>query len=148
MSSLYFDFPWMGELDEVHRQLDRAFGSTGLSSLRAQRRGSFPALNIGSTDTAVEVVAFLPGVDPSKLELTIDKGVLSLSGERTGAVVDSASQHYAQERFSGRFRRTVELPQNVDASKVDARYTDGCLHITVGKELPSTPKSISIQRGE
>jgi HSP20 family protein len=146
VNSLYLDFPLLGEIDSLQRAVDQMLGST--SSLRAERRGSFPALNIGSSEKSVEILAFLPGVDPSSLEVTTDKGVLALSGERQTPQINEGAKRYAQERFSGTFRRTVELPQNVDSSKVTARYRNGCLRITVAKEEPSAPKTISVQRGE
>ncbi len=65
MNSLYLDFPLLSEIDQLQRHVDQLFG--GASSLRAERRGSFPALNIASTDKSVELIAFAPGVDPAKL---------------------------------------------------------------------------------
>lgn len=146
MNSLYFDFPLLSEIDQLQRQVDQLIG--GASSLRAERRGSFPALNIASTDKAVELIAFVPGVDPAKLEVTVDKSLLTLTGERHQLPLDSGAKRYAQERFAGRFRRTIELPNNIDSSKVDARYVDGCLRVSIAKEEPTSPKTISIQRGE
>jgi HSP20 family protein len=145
MESLYLDFPLLGELGQLQRRVDELFGGT--SSLRAERRGTFPALNIGFTEKSVEILAFVPGIDPSSLEVTTDKGVLALSGERRAIPVPDGGKRYAQERFAGSFRRTVELPQNVDSSKVTARYLNGCLRISLAKEEPSPPKSISIQHG-
>jgi len=146
MNSFYLDFPLLGEIDQLHRHVEELFGGT--SSIRAERRGSFPALNIGTTEKSVEILAFVPGVDPASLEVTNDKGVLALSGERKAMHLPEGSRRYAQERFSGTFRRTIELPQNIDASNVTARYLNGCLRISVAKEEPSAPRSISIQHGE
>jgi HSP20 family protein len=146
MNSLYFDVPLLSEIDQLQRQVDQLFG--GGSSLRAERRGSFPALNIASTDKSVEIIAFVPGVNPADLEVTVDKSLLTLTGERPQPSLDAGAKRYAQERFAGKFRRTVELPNNIDSSKVDARYVDGCLRVSIAKEEPSSPKTISIQRGE
>jgi HSP20 family protein len=146
MNSLFLDFPLPSEIDQLQRQMDQFFGGT--SSLRAERRGSFPALNIASTEKSVELIAFVPGVDPAKLEVTVDKALLTLSGERTQVPMEATVKRYAQERFSGKFRRTVELPKNVDSSQVDARYVDGCLRVSIAKAEPTAPKMISIQRGE
>ena len=146
MNSLYFDFPLLGEIDQLQRHVDQLM--SGASSVRAERPGSFPALNVGATDKSVEIIAFVPGVDPSKLEVSVDKSLLTLAGERVLASFDASTKRYAHERFSGKFRRTIELPQSVDASKVAARYVHGCLRISVAKEEPSKPKAISIQHGE
>jgi HSP20 family protein len=72
---------------------------------------------------------------------------LTLTGERVQPSLDANTKRYAQERFNGKFRRTVELPANIDSSKVDARYVDGCLRISIAKEEPTSPKAISIQHG-
>lgn len=52
---------------------------------------------------------------------------------------------YAQERFVGTFRRVVELPQGADPDKVQARYSNGCLSISVGKREASKPRAIAVQ---
>ena len=52
---------------------------------------------------------------------------------------------YAQERFTGTFRRVIELPQTADPDKVQARYENGCLTITIGKRESSKPRAISVQ---
>lgn len=52
---------------------------------------------------------------------------------------------YADERFTGAFRRVIELPQDVDPDKVNARYVNGCLTISVGKSEASKPRQITVQ---
>ena len=144
MNNPFLDFPLSSEIDQLQRQVDQLFN--GASSLRAERRGAFPALNIASTEKSVELIAFVPGVDPANLEVTIDKTLLTLSGERQQVPIEAGSKRYAQERFSGKFRRTVELPKSIDPSRVDARYVDGCLRVSIAKQEPTAPKTISIQR--
>lgn len=146
MSDLYFGSDLLGDLDRVQRQMSTLFGNLP-SSLRSSRADAFPRLNIGSTDDSIEIVAFLPGVDASALEVTVDKGTLTISGERKPleASAEGETRTYAKERFSGTFRRVIELPQNADADKVEARFADGCLAITVGKREASKPRAITIQ---
>lgn len=144
MNAFYMDLPVFEDVDRLQRQVE-ALLTGGLSSVRAERSGNFPAINIGSTEKSVEIIAFVPGVDAKTLNLTIDKGLLSLVGERKPLEMNSGAKRYAHERFSGSFRRVIELPQNVDSSSVEARYSDGCVRISIAKEEPSAPKSISIQ---
>ena len=106
-----------------------------------------PAINVGSTPASVEIYAFAPGLDPSKLDVQIDRGVLTLSGERQDAL-PSGDEHqavYASERFSGRFRRTVSLPEDIDADRVTANYRDGVLHISVSRRASAQPKRVEIK---
>ena len=134
-------------LADIERQLDRAFGLHDWpSSIRAVARGSFPALNMGTTEAAVEIYAFAPGLDPATIEVSVDKGLLTLSGER-GATMPEASEKvavYASERFTGPFKRVVSLPQDVDTDKVDASYRNGVLKVIVPKRESRKPRRIEI----
>jgi HSP20 family protein len=144
MNELYFGVPIFAEVDRLQQQLDTLFGAFP-SSIRSRQLESFPAINIGSTDKSVEIVAFAPGIDPNALNVTVDNGVLTLSGERAPLrETGEGSRTYAQERYAGAFRRVVELPQNVDPNKVTARYVNGCLTISIGKAEASMPKAITI----
>jgi HSP20 family protein len=146
MSDYYFGTDLFAELDRLQRHMSSRFGAFP-SSIRSSRLGAFPSLNIGVTDDAIEIVAFAPGIDPSRLELSIDKGLLTIAGERPSArtASDEGARAYAQERFNGTFRRVVELPQQADPDNVQARYVDGCLLITVGKREASKPRAITVQ---
>jgi HSP20 family protein len=145
MSDPYFGNDLLGEIDRLQRQMSTLFG-TRPSSLRSTRAGTFPQLNIGSTDDSIEIVAFAPGVDPASLEVTVDKGLLTIAGERkTTEAAGGETRTYAKERFHGTFRRVIELPQNADPEKVEARYSNGALAISVGKREASKPRAITIQ---
>jgi HSP20 family protein len=150
MSDLYFGTDLFSEFDRLQRQMGQLFGGFP-SSIRAGRLGAFPHVNIGTTDDSVEIVVFAPGVDPAALDVSIDKGLLTISGERKPAQAGNDdktrddTRTYAQERFTGSFRRVIELPQNADPDKVQARYTNGCLSISVGKRESSKPRAITVQ---
>jgi HSP20 family protein len=146
MSDLYFGTDLFNELDRLQRQMSGLFGAAP-SSLRSNRASTFPPINVGTTDESFEIVAFIPGVDPSKLEVSVDKGLLSVSGERSPeqSELPEGIRQYARERFAGQFRRVIELPQQADPNKVQARYVDGCLLITVGKREASKARTVTIQ---
>ncbi len=140
-------FAEFDRLQRLQQQLDQSFRlASAPSSIRAIARGTFPAVNVGSTADTFEVVAFAPGIDPKSLQLSIDKGLLIIVGERMSEVPgDSESTSiYAQERFTGPFRRVVTLPEDADAARVDATYRDGCLRISVRKLESSKPRQIHV----
>jgi HSP20 family protein len=135
------------DLDAFQRQLGRMFSNDWPSSIRATTRGAFPAINMGTNEEAVEIYAFAPGLDPAKLEVNIEKGLLVISGEREGEVPPSSEKLtvYAQERFDGSFKRVVSLPEEVDSSRIQATYRDGVLRIVVPKREAMKPRRIPVQ---
>lgn len=136
------------ELDALQGQVERAFGGRGWpSSIRASAHGAFPAINMGVTVDAVEIYAFAPGMDPAKFDVSIDKGLLTISGERPADIPqdDENVSVYADERFSGAFRRVVSLPEDADAGKVEAAYRDGVLKIVIPKRESSKPRRIDVK---
>ncbi len=145
MSDFYFGTDLFGEFDRLQRQMASLFGGFP-SSIRAMQLSTFPHVNIGSTDDSIEIVAFAPGLDPSKIEVSIDKGLLTISGERQSLLPTAGEETriYAQERFAGTFRRVIELPQAADPDNVQARYENGCLMITVGKRESSKPRVVAV----
>lgn len=146
MSDLYFGTDLFSEFDRLQQQMAQLFGGFP-SSIRAGRLGAFPQINIGATDESIEIVAFAPGINATELDVSIDKGLLTISGERKSTQPDTGSdtRTYAQERFVGTFRRVIELPDTADPDKVQARYENGCLSISVGRRESSKPRAITIQ---
>jgi HSP20 family protein len=134
------------ELNRLQSVLDQVFRPAERSSIRSLSGTSFPVLNVGTTPESIEVMALAPGLDPKSLQLTVDRGVLTIAGERADAVpADSDGVNvYAQERFAGSFRRVVSLPEEADAGKVDATYRDGILRVTVAKHEASRPRRIEV----
>ncbi|MGG1948624.1 Hsp20/alpha crystallin family protein [Trinickia sp. NRRL B-1857] len=116
------------------------------TSLRSAQ-SFFPPINIGTTDDSIEIVVFAPGFDASQFDVSIDKGTLTIAGERKRpeAATREETRSYARERYMGAFRRVIELPQNANPDDVHAKYTDGCLSIRIGKQESSKPRSVTVQ---
>ena len=148
-SLLNYPSSLFGEFDRLRRELDDVFGVSGLpSSIRSVAAGSLPAINIGRTPTSVEVYAFAPGLDASKVDVTLDRGVLRISGERASALPDGErgkANVYARERSAGRFTRAIALPDDVDPGQVKAAYRDGVLQISIARREIAQPKRITVQ---
>ena len=146
--SLRFPGDVFAELDRLQQHFDQLFRpSSEPANIRALSRAGFPAINVGTTPDSIEVLAFAPGIDPKALQITIDKGLLVIAGERA-ATMPRAGQNgstvYAQERFSGAFRRVLTLPEDADPAQVNASYRDGLLRVTVAKRESSKPRQITI----
>ena len=147
---MYGSFRYAGdvfpELARLQQHLDEVFQAAVPANIRAPARGSFPAVNLGTSDETIEVLAFAPGVDAKDLQITVDRGVLTIAGERRTAPAkrSDAETVYAQERYSGSFRRVISLPEDADPTKVDAKLRDGMLHVTVHKRESSKPRQITV----
>ena len=152
-SMLNFPGSVFGEFERLRRELDDVFGAAGLpSSIRSVAPGTFPAINVGNTPNSVEVYAFAPGIDASKLDVTIDRGVLTISGERPSTLPGNGEGNtghrtsvYSRERVSGSFKRAIALPDDVDPARVNASYRDGVLNVSIARRESEQPRRIAIQ---
>ena len=150
-SLMRFPGDMFAEFEALQRQVEQLLGNRGWpSSIRAATRGAFPAINMGTTPEAIEIYAFAPGVDPSTLDVSVDKGLLTVSGERPGDVPQESEKVtvFAAERFSGAFKRVVSLPEDADASRVEAKYRDGVLRIVVPKREAAKPRRIEVKQAQ
>lgn len=137
-----------GEFERLRRELDDAFGVSALpSSIRSVAAGGLPAINVGRTPTSVEVYAFAPGLDASKIEVTLDRGVLRIAGERASALPPDRHDIsvYARERSAGAFTRAIALSDDLDPAHVNASYRDGVLAISIARREAVQPKRITVQ---
>ena len=98
------------QLDRLQREMQQSVDPN--PSIRGLTRG-FPALNVGGTAKTVDIYAFAPGVDPATLDVQLVKGMLTIAGERKVDAVPEKATLHIDERFAGRFRRVVSLPDDV-----------------------------------
>ncbi|ODV14249.1 MAG: heat-shock protein Hsp20 [Rubrivivax sp. SCN 70-15] len=132
------------ELDRLQREMQTAFDHS--PSIRGIGRGGYPALNVGSTPTSVEIYAFAPGMDPATIDVQLERGVLTIAGERKSQRPgeDAKTTLHVNERFEGRFRRVVSLPDDADPAAVSADYRDGVLHVSVKRRESAQPRRIEV----
>lgn len=141
-----FPRQFVPDLEHLQRELQAAADPS--PGIRGAGRGGYPALNVGSTPTSVEIFAYAPGMDPASIDVQLERGVLTVSGERpanTGGDSTERSTVHLDERFAGRFRRVVSLPDDVDPDAVQARYRDGVLHVSVQRRESSLPRRVAVQ---
>ena len=133
------------ELDRLQREMQQSFEFS--PSIRGIARRAYPALNVGTTPQTVEIYAFAPGLDPATLEVKLERGVLSIAGERKTELpaADRSTSVHVNERFAGRFHRVITLSDDLDPNAVQARYRDGTLHISIKRHEAAQPRRITIQ---
>lgn len=138
------------EMENLRREIDGAFKGLGVgaflepSFLPGVGLQRFPQINVAQDQDSVYVEVLVPGVDAKDLDLTVMRGVLTLSGERRD---ESGSQRtwHRRERGHGKFMRTVDLPCEVDADKVVAKFSNGVLLVTLPIQEKVKPKKITVK---
>ena len=109
-------------------------------------RTDFPAVNVWMGQDDAIVTTELPGIDPEKLDISVVKDVLKINGSREVEAAKEGESYYRQERSGGPFSRALQLPFQVDASKVEAKYEKGILQITLPRAEAEKPKKIVVKK--
>ncbi|QDZ02593.1 Hsp20/alpha crystallin family protein [Nitratireductor mangrovi] len=127
--------PFLSLHREVNRLFDdvfRDFGA-GLPSLGGAPSfgGHWPSVEVSDGDKDIKVTAEVPGLEEKDIEVLLDEGVLTLKGEKRSET-QSGDKHFS-ERFYGRFERRIPLGYEVQEDKVDARFRNGVLTVTLPK---------------
>jgi HSP20 family protein len=132
------------EVDRLQRQMQQVFEFS--PSIRGFARGGFPALNVGTSADSAEIYAFAPGLDPATIEVNLERGVLSIAGERKTDLPnwDAKASLHINERFAGRFHRVVTLADDLDPNSVQASYRDGVLHVSIRRSAAAQPRRINV----
>ena len=131
--------PW-GLLNRLNRDLE---GYLGNSSTEV---AYIPAVDVFEEKDRFVVKADLPGVNPEEIEVTAEKGVLSLRGERKTEKRENTEGYERLERVTGSFTRRFALPENVQADAIKATYTNGVLEVSIPKQPVVAAKRIAVQK--
>lgn len=133
--------PWepLPALGHLHRELFRQ-----LAGFPA-RQDRFPLFNLTSNTDEAVITAELPGVDPSNLEVTLSKGRLTVRGSfENHAPSGEGVVCHLQERPSGEFLRTIQLPFETEESAISASYQNGILNIRLPRAEKAKPRTIHV----
>ena len=139
--------------DEMNQLFSRAFGEQRgqgqgqLEGTGPRLRAWAPALDISEQKDAYVVSVELPGIKPEDLNITLEEGLLTLSGERHFTQESSDQQYHRVERRYGSFRRSITLPSQVQADAIEAHFEDGVLTVRVPKAEEARPRKIQVQLG-
>jgi len=134
--------PWTNLRDEINRLFDSSLGDVGQFPRLMSAWG--PALDLYEDKDELIVKVEVPGLKKEDIEVTLQEGTLTISGERKLDETRQEAQIHRTERFNGRFQRSIALPTLVAADKVKAAYVDGILTVTLPKADEIKPKQITI----
>ena len=138
--------PGFGELFNLRNELHRLFESPWGALSRAQlARAWNPAVDLYEDKDNVFVKAELPGLKKEDIDVSLEDGVLSISGERKNEQQVEGAETRRSERFVGQFRRTITLASEVKPDQITANYKNGVLTVTLPKAEAAKPKQIEIK---
>lgn len=139
------------ELEDMSGRLNRLFGRSELSrfpstELLANSDWS-PAVDIAETPEDYLIKAELPDVKKEEVKVTMEEGVLRISGERKHEKEEKGKKYHRVERSYGSFMRSFQMPNAVDAAKVTAEFKDGVLNVRLPKTERTTPPTVDVKIG-
>ncbi|PKA45520.1 Hsp20/alpha crystallin family protein (plasmid) [Rhizobium sullae] len=124
------------EIDRVFNEFNPGFfDRTLFARLPAAYSREVPAVDFAETDKAYELTAELPGVEAKELDVTLTNGILTIKGEKQESKEQTEKEYCLSERRYGSFQRSLQLPDGVDADRIDASFANGILKVV----LPKTP---------
>lgn len=109
------------------------------------RTPEFPPLNVWISEDKAHVAAEMPGITPDEIEISVINDTLTLRGCREPDQLKEGESLHRRERGFGQFSRTIQLPFNVDADKVEAISKKGILHITLPRTESDKPRKIAVR---
>ena len=104
-----------------------------------------PAVNILEREEGIVITADLPGLRAEDVEVTVEKSVLTLKGERILEEAAEGETYHRVERSYGSFERSFSIPESVDAKKIEARFVNGEMTVTLPKSAESKPRSVKVK---
>ena len=134
---------------DMERMFDTVLGRTFGTMLRNGNGDAtakfLPTMDLAETAEGFEISVDLPGIKPEDVKLELHDGQLLISGKRESTAEKKDKNYHYTERASGSFMRSVALPGDVDADKIDANYEHGVLVVKLPKSAKAQPKKIEIR---
>ena len=145
MSLVRHNNPW-NLLNSLQRELyDPAFRNTDNDDASVATANWAPSVDISENEKEFTLLADIPGVNPTDIDISMEKGVLTIKGERSSEKVDEGENYRRVERQSGQFYRRFTLPDSADADKIEAKSEHGVLRITIPKQEVSVSRRIEVK---
>lgn len=142
--------PWIagsGFQDELKQVFDKFFSENDSDQSNVVTSQWTPRVDIREEPQRFVILADVPGVDPKDIEINMDKGILSIRGERKSETRDSSERYSRVERSHGLFYRRFALPDSANPDGISATGGHGVLEISIPKKPETTPRRISVNVG-
>jgi len=144
----YRQWPNQGALqEEIKSVFDRFFDQGDRDESSVVTSQWVPRVDIKEEADRFVIYADLPGIDPNQIEVQMDKGILSIKGERSGESTTQTERFARVERRYGSFHRRFALPDSADANGIAASGRNGVLEISIPKKPESAPRRIQVENG-
>ena len=148
MAITRYQHPWQASRvvqNDLRQAFDRFFGEDEAADQSNVVTSQWaPHVDIKEEDKRFVILADIPGVDPADIEVNMDKGILTIKGERHSETTEGNERFTRVERSHGTFYRRFALPDSADADGVSATGKHGVLEISIPKKPETTPRRISI----
>ena len=128
----------------VESQFPEVVKSVGVKPYQGS---AYPKVNVYEYDDKVGVVAEIPGLDKKQLDVAVEDGVLTISGDKHSAFEDDGAKVIRRELKQSSFKRSFELGDQLDGENVSAKFKDGILSVSIPKIEPEVPKKHSVKIG-
>jgi HSP20 family protein len=137
--------PWrpFRELEEWERRFDDLLGRP-LWRLPVEEKSWMPAVDVFEKEDRFIVKAELPGMKEEDIDISVVGDTLSIKGEKKTETEVKEEDYYRCERSYGSFYRSIPIPSNVDANKIEASFDDGVLELVLPKSAKIKPKKIAV----
>lgn len=137
--------PWR-LVNRFHRDFGRHFGAEAATAGASPASVAWlPSVDVSEEEQRFVVQVDLPGVDKKDIEITAEKGVLTIKGERRSEVKSNDKTYERVERVAGTFVRRFTLPETAQAEGITAKQTNGVLEVSIPKQPQAQPKRIDVQ---
>jgi HSP20 family protein len=148
MSYLMRQDPWR-VVNQLQRDLDRVFGAPVLQGDDAAAAvvNWAPAVDIREEPKQFVLHADLPGVKPEDIEVSLEKGILTVRGQRRLENREEKDGYRRVERVGGEFFRRFSLPDTADSQSVKAKFNNGVLEVVIPKQQEVLPRRINVEQG-
>ena len=123
--------PWRSPFDNL---FDAFFGEDSRLPVLPGNAAFTPRIDVKEDDVSYEISAELPGLEEKDIEISVADGSLVLRGEKSSDTEEKEGKYFRQERIYGRFERAFHLPDGVEAEKIEAKFKNGVLAITLPKK--------------
>lgn len=136
------------EINKIFDDFNRGFGMPGVNVDDTTAISTLsPHIDVAETDKAIELSAELPGVSQDDVDVTLVDDVLTIKGEKKAEKTDEKKDYRVVERSYGSFQRSMRLPFKVDASAIEAQFTNGVLKVVLPKppEVEAQSQKIAIK---